>query len=484
LPCLNTFVELRDFLHGLSRPEKVSPRLQAALKLIRGQRPPLWARLPAAIKRSLQVRVPAVWLGATMAATAMLAWVVFVPGNRSNETLSRSGVSSRVIPTTVTELAGRDCSTVPESKTSPVTPLPGKQGKVSTTSSGRRSLPELVEELQNGIVVVMTLDKERRPLKCGSGFFINPNGLLLTSYHIIEQARGFVVKLPNGAFFEMEQIMYVDPQIDFAMLKVAGRNLPALKLGDSNSARVGDEVIALGNPLGLEISVSTGIISGRRGDGHVLLQTTAPISEGSSGGPLLNTRGEVIGITISSASGGQNLNFAIAINDVKSVQATSSAKSDVEKALNAYFAGIVYLNNKDYEKAKESLLKATQLDPKNVDAWLDLGDAYYKTGERDKEGAAYKKALELRPTSDDAHYLLGTWYQDRGEFDAAAQEFRAAIQLDPKNEDALYDLALLHLIGGRRAEATQAYHQLKSLNPGLGLKLLRILELSDKARAR
>jgi tetratricopeptide (TPR) repeat protein len=313
---------------------------------------------------------------------------------------------------------------------------------------------------------------------------IDPNGILFTAYHVIEGARAISVNMSNGAFFPIEKVMYVDSQTDFAMLKVAGRNLPALKLGDSDGVQVGEQVIALGSPLGLENSVSTGIISGRRRlDDHVLLQTTAPISPGSSGGPLLDGKGQVIGISVLSASGGQNLNFALAINDAKRVQANPSPKSDAEKSIQAYLTGLLYLNNKDYVNAEKSLLKATELDPKNVDAWLDLGTTYYNIGKKDKEGQAYKKALELRPTSDDAHYLLGTWYEDKGEFDAAAEEFRKVLSLNPKYEGALFDLALLELIRGRRTEAMQAYQQLRPLNYGLALKLFRILEVSDKARS-
>ena len=103
-----------------------------------------------------------------------------------------------------------------------------------------------------------------------------------------------------------------------AIVKIKGRRFPCANLGNSESVEVGDEVVAIGNPLGLKNTISPGIISGiREMEGFKVFQLTAPISSGSSGGPLFNLYGEVIGVTYSSMIKGQNLNFAIPINDVK-----------------------------------------------------------------------------------------------------------------------------------------------------------------------
>ncbi len=521
LVCLNQFVEMRDYFRGLAAPRKVSPRLRAKLRELIGDASPIsfWLRLadtmrrvfyrprprwhdaaevvlaqrevvtaryslamprfPASrgrladmMRRVFLFRISVGWLVASSATAAILTWIIVGLGSHLVGS-PRPRPSSVFLSTAITGTTTSPCTTV--------LPQEGKQMARPTSSA----LSKLVNDSQNAVVRVTALDKDNLPQKCASGFFVDANGSLLTAYHVIEGARAISVNMSNGSLFAVEKVIFVDSQNDFAMLKVAGRNLPALKLGDSDKVQVGEEVVALGSPLGFENSVSTGIISGvRRMDDHVLIQTTASISSGSSGGPMLDAKGQVIGITVLSASGGQNLNFALAINDAKRVQANPSPKSDVERSIQAYLTGLLYLNNKDYVNAEQSLVRATQLDPKNVDAWLDLGTAYYKTGKRDKEGLAYKKAIELRPTSEDAHYLLGTWYEDRGEFDLAAEEFRRAISLDPKNEGALFDLALLELIRGRRTEAMQAYQQLKRLNYGLALKLFRILEVSDKARSR
>jgi S1-C subfamily serine protease len=426
----------------------------------------------ASLRSVLNLRVPLVWPAAAAVAVALLAWIV-LPANRASMRMTASSTSPALAPTIVTDFTASGCT----ASTPAVAPSMHPE-RASTGPQRGVSLSDLVEKLQGGVVVVIALEKDS-PARCGSGFFIDRDGLLLTSYHIVKDTRTVSVKMSNGAFFPIEQVIFLDPQNDVAALKVAGRNLPALTLGDSNTVRVGDEVLALGNPLGLEGSVSTGIISGRRREAdRVLLQTTAPISPGNSGGPLVNAKGEVIGIIARSATEGQNLNFAVPINETKAMRARGAPGSNTEKALNAYFAGVLYANNKDYDRAKESLLVATTLDPANVDGWLELGSAYYNLGERDKEGEAYKKAVQFGPANDDAHFLLATWYEDAEHFGAASEEFRAAIRLNPKHQDALYELALLELTQGHRADAQRAYEQLKPLNRGLALKLHRILEMS------
>ncbi len=115
---------------------------------------------------------------------------------------------------------------------------------------------------------------------------------------------------------------------DLAIIKIHGKTFPALTLGNSDQIQVGEEVVAIGNPLGLELTVSNGILSGVRQtkEEGTFLQTTAPISHGSSGGPLFNMSGEVIGINTLYLEGGENLNFAIPVNDAKRLLLNQSAK--------------------------------------------------------------------------------------------------------------------------------------------------------------
>jgi serine protease Do len=159
----------------------------------------------------------------------------------------------------------------------------------------------------------------------GSGFVIDPRGYILTNNHVVEGAFNIRVKFDDGRILEAE-VLGTDPLTDVALikLKAAPSNLPFVKLGDSDAIRVGDWVVAIGNPFGLASSVSTGILSAKaREIGATqyddFLQTDAAINPGNSGGPLFNLRGEVIGINTAIVSGGAGIGFAVPSNLAKAL---------------------------------------------------------------------------------------------------------------------------------------------------------------------
>jgi len=187
-----------------------------------------------------------------------------------------------------------------------------------------RTVKELVAEFGEGIVLVKT------PKALGSGFVINEEGYLITNAHVIQGETDISVTLflREGQSFSKRKvddvkIVAVNPFLDLALLKVKppeGLKLTVLCFGDMEEVKTGDPVFAIGNPLGLERTVSEGIVStkARAHEGIVLIQTTAPINPGNSGGPLLNMRGEVIGVTnMKVAFIAEGLGFAIPIKFVK-----------------------------------------------------------------------------------------------------------------------------------------------------------------------
>jgi hypothetical protein len=190
-----------------------------------------------------------------------------------------------------------------------------------STSKGRHlDISAIAREAHGAVVSILMLDKEEHPVAQGSGFLISKDGRVVTNYHVIKSGSSAVVKLPNGTIFPVEGVLTSDKHRDVAIIKAHGSDFRTLALGDSDRLQVGEEVVAIGNPLSLESTVSNGIVSGIRTveeEGGRFLQITAPISPGSSGGPLFNMAGEVFGITTSHLVGGENLNFAIPIDDVK-----------------------------------------------------------------------------------------------------------------------------------------------------------------------
>lgn len=168
------------------------------------------------------------------------------------------------------------------------------------------------------------LPQRRVAESLGSGFIIDPSGQILTNYHVVQDATQIGVRLFDNRLFKAE-VIGADPKTDIALLQVVGakKDLPTLKLGDAKDLRVGDWVVAIGNPLGLTSTVTAGIASaiGRHnlplgGDMSYqdFIQTDASINPGNSGGPLINTQGEVVGINTAISAEGQGIGFATPIN--------------------------------------------------------------------------------------------------------------------------------------------------------------------------
>ncbi len=173
----------------------------------------------------------------------------------------------------------------------------------------------------------------------GSGFIISPDGYILTNNHVVDGAEKITVRLEDKREFQAK-VVGADPQTDVAMLKIEGKNLPVLPLGDSDVLEVGEWVIAIGSPFELSQSVTVGVVSAkgrnRMGitDYENFIQTDAAINPGNSGGPLLNIRGEAVGMNtaIFSRSGGyMGIGFAIPINMAKNIEKQLRATGKVTR---------------------------------------------------------------------------------------------------------------------------------------------------------
>ena len=163
----------------------------------------------------------------------------------------------------------------------------------------------------------------------GSGFVITSEGIIATAAHLIRGATAATVRLTTGEAFEVQGIVVIDEARDFALLRIAGFGLPTATLGNSDSVEVGRRLLAFGAPLGLEATVSDGLLSSIRIDqGTRLFQVSIPVSPGSSGGPVATEDGSVVGIVVAGIQGGgaQNLNFALPINYLRGQVPLASSK--------------------------------------------------------------------------------------------------------------------------------------------------------------
>lgn len=210
-----------------------------------------------------------------------------------------------------------------EFKTPPQLYQPEKAGIKESSEGKGQAGPEitskgyarLIKEVQPAIVTIETYDKSGEERGIGSGFFINDKGHLITSYHVLKDSYYAIIKLPDHKKIKVytDKAIGIDRKADLVKIKVNLKNLSVnyLKIAES-PPDVGERIVVVGSPLGLEQTVTDGVISGfRQVDDLKFIQISAPISPGSSGGPVVNLKGEVVGVATFYLRGGQNLNFAI-----------------------------------------------------------------------------------------------------------------------------------------------------------------------------
>jgi S1-C subfamily serine protease len=193
--------------------------------------------------------------------------------------------------------------------------------------SHAQSFVDLVENVGRSLVKVEVFSRYGELSGMGSGFFVSSDGRILTNEHVIREASSIRITYLNGTTDQVS-VLSTDPKRDLALLKIPVTNaFPAHTTGQRD-LRPGQRVVAIGNPLGFEKTVSDGMLSGVRvsPEGVEYIQTTVPISPGSSGGLLLNEKGEVIGITTAMSRIGQNINFAVSINEISAFLKESESK--------------------------------------------------------------------------------------------------------------------------------------------------------------
>lgn len=191
---------------------------------------------------------------------------------------------------------------------------------VSGTSAaqGAPTPQQIAQRAKLATVQIRSLDANGRVNGTGSGFFVSADGTIVTNFHVIEAAASLEVERDSGEIFDNVYYLASDPRRDTAILKIPVADAPILPLGSDEPVETGSRIFVMGNPLGQTATFSDGLVCARRmTNGVQLLQVTAPISPGSSGGPAMNDRGQVIGIATMFLEGGQNLNFLVPVQYVR-----------------------------------------------------------------------------------------------------------------------------------------------------------------------
>ncbi len=190
---------------------------------------------------------------------------------------------------------------------------PGRPQKSGGQAASMRTPAEIAARSTPSVVSVRTEQS------LGTGFVVSNDGLVATNLHVVAGNSKITITLADHREFQVVEIWNGDRQRDLVIMRIEAQKLPVVSLGDSSAIHPGDSVVAIGHPLGLEDTVSNGLVSAIRkvDDDLTVLQISAPIAPGSSGGPIFNDRGEVIGVATAIMLGGQNINFGVPIMYLK-----------------------------------------------------------------------------------------------------------------------------------------------------------------------
>lgn len=339
------------------------------------------------------------------------------------------------------------------------------------------SLPELVRRIKPSAVAIETFNSRGEKIARASGFFV-ASDRIITNRHVIEGAYRAEIHLANGNVYTVRGVLAVDGEGDIALLQA---DVPPGIVAPLEVVRTtpqeGESVVVIGNPFGLEGSVSNGIVSAVRDIPNFgrIIQITAPISPGSSGSPVVNMKGQVIGVATLQVSEGQSLNFAIPADRIAQLRASqlttfadtvaSTRRSKRTAAERFYQQGLGFLARDDYTRALPYFEKAAEADPDYAEAWYQTGFCYGMLGRHAESLRASKQVVRLRPEWPATYSNMGASYFALGQYREAVDAYRQALRLEPYNADSQYALGLAYGKLNQTQDEIQAMRRTVSLRP-------------------
>jgi tetratricopeptide (TPR) repeat protein len=349
---------------------------------------------------------------------------------------------------------------------------------LDTLSFGQENLPAIIKKVQPSIVSILIINREGKVSGQGSGFFVNRDGDIITSRHVLEGASRSNVITSEGKELPIKKVVAEDPDGDLIQVSVAleGERVEALTISPT-LPETGERVMVIGTPLGLEKTVSDGIVSAVRdvpGFGKII-QVTAPISPGSSGSPVVNMKGEVIGVATFFVVAGQNLNFAIPVERISklirgegpTLSEREEQRTDTLRASEEYLyaTGHRYLWVEDYERALSHFAEVIKRNPNHGDAYFYVGYCLGRLGKYQEAIEPYRQALRIKPNDADTLYNLCVGYDKIERYPEAIEACRQAIQVKPDSPEAYNNLALAFYQLGRYPEALDSCKEAIRLKP-------------------
>ncbi len=350
---------------------------------------------------------------------------------------------------------------------------------ISSPVTAVTDLTELVKSIQPAVATVVVYDVNRNVANLGTGFFIDKTGILVTNHHVLLGKFSAEIRTADGSTYPVKTVIAEDQATDLIKVRV---DIPPEKVHwlpvSAEPPLVAQHVVVVGSPMGLEQSVSDGIVSSVReipGLG-TFYQMSAPISPGSSGSPVVNLKGNVVGVATFQFLQGQNLNFAIAGNSILDLKTDKPGQSLSEwtfkqsnkksrLAEEMCRKGFSFSIGGQDQKALEYFKMATENDPNSTTAWYGLGYCYAGKDSHTDAIEAYKQAIRTDPTNETSHFHLGNYYFKIGRYEDAIETFKQVVLINPEFEAAYFNIGLIYNRVGRDEEAKKAFENVVRLNP-------------------
>lgn len=353
----------------------------------------------------------------------------------------------------------------------PCVPATTAQNSSGATTKNGRDRPdqltptEIFKLVASSVFTVETVAKDGSVIAFGSGVAV-ASSKIVTNVHVIDQGDSWRVKQGDKSW--AATVKYADREHDLCELEVDGLQIRGIPLRASSTLEVGERVFAIGSPEGLEVTLSDGLVSGIRDfDHNRVIQTTAAISKGSSGGGLFDSSGRLVGITAFLVKEGQNLNFALPAELIASLSShpferpRGSGDDPAFQALVWAVAGHEFLSLKKPDQALNAFQQAVRIQPDFPGAWAGLGLAYEELGKDAEEAKAFEEAVRLQPDVAVYWYTLGLTYGRLRLLDQAFHAYEQAVALKPDYCDAQVRLGGFYALKGERAKVIATYKQLK-----------------------
>ena len=340
-------------------------------------------------------------------------------------------------------------------------------------------LTRLVKKIQPAVVTVVVYDINNEVANIGTGFFISKKGHLVTNYHVLIGKYGAEVRTLDGNTYPVKFIIAENSPADLIKVSV---DIPPKKVRwlevDNELPSIAQQVVVIGSPMGLEQTVSEGIVSSIREIPSIgkFFQMSAPISRGSSGSPVVDMKGKVLGVATFQYLQGQNLNFAISsksVLDLKPMKHGLSlsewtyklSKQKPKLAAEMCQKGFSFSINGQDQKALHYFKKATERDPNDPVAWYGLG--YCHAGLNNQESAieAYKQAIRVNPYDEVTHFQLGNYYSKLGRHEDAITAYREVVRINPDFEAAHFNIGVAYTRLGWYNKSTAAFEEVIRINP-------------------